>query len=263
MNVAKRPDGRWRARYRDAEGVEHARHFARKGRGAAVAGRGNGRDRDGNLCRPEGRTANRARVRRRVAILSGRPGDHGTTHVKTMLRLRQGEAFGLTVDRVSFLRRALTVDRQLVLLPGREPYLAPPKTVASVRTVPLPSVVVDGLAAHLAEYPPRGDGFVFTTERGRPLRRTSFSAQAWQPAVAAAGLPAGTHFHDLRHFYASLLIRHGESVKVVQARLGHASAAETLDTYSHLWPDSDDRTREAVDAVLGTAAVPLSLAGPV
>jgi integrase len=50
------------------------------------------------------------------------------------------------------------------------------------------------------------------------------------------------------------LIRHGESVKVVQARLGHASAAETLDTYSHLWPDSDDRTRDAVDSVLGALA---------
>lgn len=49
-------------------------------------------------------------------------------------------------------------------------------------------------------------------------------------------------------------IRHGESVKTVQARLGHASAAETLDTYSHLWPDSDDRTRFAVDSVLGRAA---------
>jgi integrase len=49
-----------------------------------------------------------------------------------------------------------------------------------------------------------------------------------------------------------LLIRHNESVKVVQARLGHASAAETLDTYSHLWPDSEDRTRQAVDDVLGT-----------
>jgi integrase len=59
--------------------------------------------------------------------------------------------------------------------------------------------------------------------------------------------------HESRHYYASLLIRHGESVKVVQARLGHASAAETLDTYSHLWPDSDHRTREAIDAVLGTA----------
>jgi integrase len=73
--------------------------------------------------------------------------------------------------------------------------------------------------------------------------------------VANAGAPHGTGFHDLRHFYASLLIRHGESVKVVQARLGHASAAETLDTYSHLWPDSDHRTRAAVDAVLSAGTV--------
>lgn len=57
--------------------------------------------------------------------------------------------------------------------------------------------------------------------------------------------------------YASLLIRHGESVKVVQARLGHASAAETLDTYSQLWPDSDDRTRDAVDLVLSPRKAPL------
>jgi len=59
--------------------------------------------------------------------------------------------------------------------------------------------------------------------------------------------------HALRHYYASLLIRFGGSVKTDQVRLGHASA-ETLDTYSHLWPDSDDRTRAAVDSVLGQAA---------
>jgi integrase len=59
-----------------------------------------------------------------------------------------------------------------------------------------------------------------------------------------------TTFHDLRYYYASLLIRHGESVKVVQARLGHASAGEAINTYAHLWPDSDDRTRDAVAAAL-------------
>lgn len=52
--------------------------------------------------------------------------------------LRQGEAFGLTVDRIDFLRRAIVVDRQLVSIAGREPYLAPPKTEASVRVVPAP-----------------------------------------------------------------------------------------------------------------------------
>jgi len=68
-----------------------------------------------------------------------------------------------------------------------------------------------------------------------------------------SGVVATSPLHSLRHYYASLLIRHGESVKTVQARLGHASAVETLDTYSHLWPDSDDRTREAIDTVLGGA----------
>jgi hypothetical protein len=64
------------------------------------------------------------------------------------------------------------------------------------------------------------------------------------------GLPAGFRFHDLRHYYASLLISSGADVKVVQARLRHASAKTTLDTYAHLWPDSDDSTRAAIDQVL-------------
>jgi len=165
--------------------------------------------------------------------------------------LRQGEIFGLTVDRIDFLRRQLTVDRQLVTMPDRAPYLAPPKTQASVRVVPLPQVVVDAVAAHLATWPT--DQVVFSTELGDPIRRTAFSERIWRPALKRAGL-SGVTMHGLRHFYASLLIRHGESVKTVQARLGHASAAETLDTYSHLWPDSDDRTRAAVDSVLGRVA---------
>jgi hypothetical protein len=54
----------------------------------------------------------------------------------------------------------------------------------------------------------------------------------------------------LRHYFASLLIAGGADVKVVQARLRHASAKTTLDTYGHLWPDHDESTRAAVDAVL-------------
>ena len=165
--------------------------------------------------------------------------------------LRQGEMFGLTVDRVDFLRRRLTVDRQLVLMPGGAPELAPPKTTASYRDVPLPDVALAALSSHLATFGAGQDGLVFTNDRGERIRRTRFS-DVWRPMVKRAGLE-GTVFHDLRHHYASLLIRHGESVKVVQARLGHASAAETLDTYSHLWPDSEDRTRQAVDELLGSA----------
>jgi integrase len=108
-------------------------------------------------------------------------------------------------------------------------------------------VLVDGLAAHLQQYPTEPEGFVFRTLDGEPIRRTRFN-EAWNRAVADAGLPGQPHFHDLRHTYASLLIQAGESVKVVSARLGHASAVETLETYAHLWPDSDEHTVTVLDA---------------
>ncbi len=166
--------------------------------------------------------------------------------------LRPGEAFGVTVDRIDFLRRRLRVDRQIVMVTG-PPAFEPPKTAASVRVIPLPQVVVDALAAHIAAHPPGENGLLFTAPAGGPIRRNRFNEAIWQPTVKAAGMPKGTRLHDVRHFYASLLIRHGESVKTVQARLGHASATETLNTYAHLWPDSEDRTREAVDSVLRTS----------
>ena len=167
--------------------------------------------------------------------------------------LRQGEVLGLTLDRVDFLRRTVKVDRQL-MTPGRGvPAFAPPKTKASYRTVPLPDSIGFILAEHIRSFPPGTDELIFTTADDGPVRRQRVSA-AWRKAADAAGLPEKTGFHATRHFYASLLIQHGESVKVVQARLGHASAIETLDTYGHLWPDSEDATREAVDLVLADSA---------
>jgi integrase len=94
---------------------------------------------------------------------------------------------------------------------------------------------------------------VFTTAGGKPWRRQIHSGE-WRKLTTKAGLPTVT-FHQLRHHYASLLIRYGESIVTVQNRLGHASADETLSTYSHLWPDADERTREAIDqAYAGTLA---------
>lgn len=63
-------------------------------------------------------------------------------------------------------------------------------------------------------------------------------------------LPDEFTFHDLRHYLASLLIASGADIKTVQARLRHASAKTTLDTYGHMWPDADESTRSAIDAVI-------------
>lgn len=162
--------------------------------------------------------------------------------------LRQGEAFGLTVDRVDFLRRTVTVDRQLISAVGKAPEFGPPKTEASYRTVPVAKVVTDALAAHLAEFGPGPDGLIFTGDTGEAIRRAQWSP-IWRPAALEAGLPPRAGFHALRHFYASALIAKGCSVKVVQESLGHSKAAQTLDTYSHLWPNDQDRARQAIEDI--------------
>lgn len=170
--------------------------------------------------------------------------------------LRPGELFGLTVERVDFLRRSVKVDRQLVRSRDGGVGLGPLKTKASYRNLPLAGVVADALAAHLREWPPDpGLPVVFTNHRGAPVQQQPFAA-LWAAARRRAGLPAWATPHDLRHYFASVLIRSGASVKVVQARLGHASAKTTLDVYGHLFADEEDRTRAAIDAELGPRCAP-------
>ena len=56
--------------------------------------------------------------------------------------------------------------------------------------------------------------------------------------------------HDLRHTAASLMLAAGVHPKVVSERLGHASVAFTLDTYSHVAPAMESDAAERVAAML-------------
>jgi integrase len=79
------------------------------------------------------------------------------------------------------------------------------------------------------------------------------------PVRTRVGLPPRWGFHGLRHYYATLLIHAGASVKTVQLALGHSTPTITLNEYVHEWPDVLDRTRALVDGALGkpeTAATP-------
>lgn len=156
--------------------------------------------------------------------------------------LREGEVFGLLASRVQFLRRRILVEEQ-----GQGGKLVPLKTRASKAPVPVDDLVLAKVGAHLARWPVNSTGLVMTNRAGAMVRRSSFG-HCWREAVAATGMPAGTRFHDLRHFYASTLIAAGLYPKVVQARLRHATLSETMDTYGHLFPDAEEHGRGALDA---------------
>jgi integrase len=186
---------------------------------------------------------------------------------------RQSEASGLALDMVTFPRGTailgvqrdrkptLRVERQLACVTGQPTYLKPPKSRAGIRTLPLAGPVGDALAELVREHPPatvtlpwgRPDGplvevaLLFTVD-GQPMDRWAWS-RTWRAVQAAAGV-SGVDFHHLRHYAVSSLIRHGASVKEVQHFAGHARSKTTLDVYGHLWSDSEDRVRSALDVAL-------------
>ena len=61
---------------------------------------------------------------------------------------------------------------------------------------------------------------------------------------------AGTRFHDLRHTCATLLLSRNINPKVVAEMLGHANIAITLDTYSHVLPDMQEKVAKALEEAL-------------
>lgn len=184
--------------------------------------------------------------------------------------LREGEALGLTVPRAEFLARRLVIIEQM-----QNRQLSPLKTKASARVIPVDDLVLTAITAHMQRWAPGPDQLLVTNRLGQPVQRNSFG-DCWREAVSAARtcgkppapggtrhagcreqcadpahmLPRGTRFHDLRHFYASTLIAAGLHPKVIQERLGHATMAETMDTYGHLFPDAEDLGRGVIDAVL-------------
>lgn len=155
--------------------------------------------------------------------------------------LRVAEIVALRVSDVDFMRGIVS---PAIQYPGVDL-----KTEASRTPIPIPA----DLALELSRVPQKyGSSTLVVGVFGRPIAPYTFEAAFRRARAEVSGLPEGFRVHDLRHFFASLLIASGLDVKTVQMRLRHASAKTTLDTYTHIWPDRDDSTRAAVAAVLAT-----------
>ncbi|GGK64032.1 tyrosine-type recombinase/integrase [Ornithinimicrobium pekingense] len=342
-SVTKRPNGKWRARYRDAAGKEHARHFARKVEGQrwldevtadVITGRyvdpraGDATFDDymkawsslqvwkprtavgmdlirrsvpfGDV-RLRALTASHVEAWKKQMVADGYAPltvNHRLTAVRSVLKaavgenriavnaaatvkpvrlegrtkrveipppaavasvlqateprmrayvelaafagLRLGECSAVQLGDVDFLRRVLHVRRQVQACPGGKPEVREPK-YESVRDVPVPDELLQTLSRHVEQQGVSSAGWFFFTGAGDPLPPSTVHYW-WKRTVRAAGVP-GLHLHALRHFYASGLIAAGCDVVTVQRALGHSKPSTTLDTYSHLWPDAEDRTR--------------------
>lgn len=164
--------------------------------------------------------------------------------------LRWGEAIGLRVGDVDFLRRTLSVRQTVEEVSGHVRVVPATKSEAGKRTFALPAFLVDELAAHVAVHRPGAgpDDLVFLGPKGGILRR-SFEARVFKPSVESAGLPENLTFHGLRHVATTLMITNNEHPKVIQHRLGHADPAMSLGVYGHVPDDLDQAVAGRLDAL--------------
>lgn len=162
--------------------------------------------------------------------------------------LRQGELFGLTVDRITGPcdNVTLVIDRQRGY---RSTEWGPPKTDAGDREVEIGLLASRALWHHLVTYGEGIQGHVFSNPRRTAVGKVT-AGDVWRAATSGMELWPRSGWHDLRHYFASLLIFAGLSVADVADILGHQDQKETLETYSHLWPGARSRAAGAVDRAL-------------
>jgi integrase len=171
--------------------------------------------------------------------------------------LRQSELFGLMWQDVDLEANRLSV-RRILSAAKNGPIFTTPKNDKS-RSVRLTPRAVESLHAHRKRQaeereklgkPWRDHGLVFCTQVGTPLNRNNVHTRSFKPLVERASLPPTLRFHDLRHTFATLMLKGGEHPKVVQEMMGHSNINITLDTYSHVLPDMQDKAADRLGVLL-------------
>jgi integrase len=187
--------------------------------------------------------------------------------IGAFLGLRQGEAFGLAVEDVDFLRGVVHVRRQVKHV-GPQMIFALPK-FKKQRDVPLPDELALLISAHLQAYPARavtmpwektaGEPVTFdlitTTRESKAVNRNYFNKAIWRAATESVGLSPDREngFHGMRHSYASVFLGRGGSIRDLAEYLGHSDPGFTLRVYTHLMTENTERMRQSMGAALGEA----------
>jgi integrase len=158
----------------------------------------------------------------------------------------------------------IAVQQNVQRVTGMGRITKPPKTATGRRPIAVDADVVALLRRHRAEQDAEraacgplwkgasgAEGLIFPSEVGTPLEDKRVHA-VFTRVCARAEVPR-IRPYDLRHSCASLLLAAGVSPKVVSERLGHSSAAFTLQTYSHVLPTLQRDAADTLGAMLRTS----------
>lgn len=188
----------------------------------------------------------------RTFLAGSRRAKHGLLfRIASHSGARPGENLGFTWPDVDWERGGVSVKRQMIKERGLPARFGRPKTRSSKRFISLPEHIMQELRAHYRAYAEtrlaKGNDWnprklVFCGPKGEFLCLSTVR-RAFRKLLVQLGIP-DIRLYGLRHTHATELLRTGTPMKVVSVRLGHASMAETADTYSHVDVEMDGSAAE-------------------
>lgn len=175
--------------------------------------------------------------------------------------LRIGEALALNYIDINLKDSTVRINKAVQRTPifedrevvRYERKVDTPKTVNSVRTVPLPSKLIEGVRQRIKEIKAQDElftdnGLLFPNEMGgylndrRVLRRLN-------SIEIDLGLPR-VNVHGLRHSYATRLLEAGKPIQTISKLLGHANVELTQGIYAHVLDTLKEDAVGVLDEIL-------------
>lgn len=176
--------------------------------------------------------------------------------------MRRSELLGLKWPDVDLRAGTVAIRRTRTKVGYEMVERADTKSRSSTRVVDIDDETVDVMAKWSARQGSEREqwgqawidtGHVFTSEDGEPVH-ADHVAQRFERLMRDAPEVPAIRFHDLRHTHASLLLAAGIPVLDVARRIGHASAAVTLNVYAHVIPGQGRKAANAFASLLDDQA---------
>lgn len=164
--------------------------------------------------------------------------------------LRSGEVRELRRSDINLERGTVRISRGIVRA-GQVSHIGAPKTPAGIRTVHIPSSLLDDVRAHLRDNTQIGpNGLLFWDAQGNNVDDRTWR-KAWLRACATAGV-TDVRFHDLRHVGLTYTAVAGATLRELQAIAGHTTAAMAM-RYQEIADDHLQEVVRGLDAIITNA----------
>lgn len=152
--------------------------------------------------------------------------------------MRSGELLALTPADILSSKR-IDINKNYAKIKGEELFLEP-KTPKAKRCISIPDFLYDDIQEYISKLYGIGNG-----DRIFYFQKTALEKEMKRVSERIGLKPI--RVHDLRHSHASMLIELGFTPLEIAERLGHESIKTTLDTYSHLYPDKDQKLADRLN----------------